>query len=115
MSTRTKTYRRNQEKVKDLRRRFLYRNHAINGRYELDLNKEDDSVSELNTNNYGESHWSKVTVNPKLLDNKTGHWQEYPKTRNHGEKGYYRKKGYKAKAFKERVLDELIEKEKNDD
>lgn len=110
---RTKQFRRNQSKLKDLRRRFLYRNNAINGRYEIS-DKEDDSVTDVN-NPYNAGWWelsgSRNVIAHHKLDNKTGHWQEYPKTRNFGSKGYYRKKGWKSRAFKERFLSELAEKE----
>lgn len=112
--TRTKQYRRNKEKVKDLRRRHLYRNNAINGRYELNLDKEDDSVSVVNSiPGYGKTRYSKVTIQPDKLDGRTGHWQGYPKTKYYGSKGYYRMKGWRCRAFKERVLSELTEREKN--
>ena len=112
--TRTKQYRRNKERVKDLRRRRLYRNNAIEGRYELNLDTEDDSKSLVNNRpSWGVMHYSKVTVAPEKLDNKTGHWQQYPKTKYYGSKGYYRMKGWKCRAYKERVLSELTEKEKN--
>lgn len=112
---RTKDFRRYENRLKDLRRRKLYRNHAINGRYELNLDKEDDSVSIINSiPQYGDSRYSEITVNPDLLDNKIGHWSEYPKTKYYGSKGYYRGRGWRCRAFKERILkekslDELVE------
>ena len=113
--TRTKQYRRNKERVKDLRRRHLYRNNAINGRYEIS-DKEDDSVTDVN-NPYNAGWWmlsgSRNVIAHHKLDNKTGHYQEYPKTKYYGSKGYYRMKGWKCRAFKERMLSELAEKEKN--
>ena len=90
---RTKEFRRNQEKVKDLRRRKLYRNRAINGRYEIS-SKEDESVTYKSV--YAKeginlvSHWGKVMIHPDKLTDDVGHWQEYPKTHNYGSKGYNR-------------------------
>lgn len=114
---RTRIYRKDRERVKDNHRRFLYRNHAINGRYEINVDTEDTSVSESETNKWS-PEWLKrcrVTVVPQKLDKGIGHWSEYPKTKYHGSKGYYRKKGWKCKAFKEMLLSELTEKEKNNE
>lgn len=117
--TRTKQYRRNKERVKDLRRRHLYRNNAINGRYELSY-KEDPNLSLCAVHNKANPNWKLVewtaqreTVHPDKLTNDIGHWQEYPKTKYYGSKGYYRMKGWRCRAFKEKVLRELTEREKN--
>ena len=68
----------------------MYRNHAINGRYELS-DKEDSSISYGNVINYkGDMRWVEVQIHPSKLTNDVGHWQEYPKTHNYGSKGYNR-------------------------
>ena len=85
---RTRDFRLKQNRLKDLRRRRLYRNHSINGRYEIS-SKEDKSVT------YREvwdinlvSHWGYVTIHPSKISNEIGHWQEYPKNQNYGSRGY---------------------------
>lgn len=104
--TKTRAQRRLLADLKDKRRRFLYRNRAINGRYELNLDKEDDSVSVVNSvSGYGITRYSKVTIQPEKLDNETGHWQEYPKTKYYGSAGYYKKKIDKFSARDKRALE----------
>lgn len=104
--TKTRAQRRLLTDLKDKRRRFLYRNNAINGRYELNLDKEDDSVSVVNSvPGHGAIHYSKVTIQPEKLDNEIGHWQEYPKTKYHGSDGYYKKKIDKFSAQDKRALE----------
>lgn len=77
--------------MKDLRRRKLYRNHAINGRYEIS-SKEDTSITYKSV--WAEeginlvSHWGKVKIHPDKLTNDIGHWQEYPKNQKYGSRGY---------------------------
>ena len=89
---RTKDFRRHQERLKDLRRRKLYRNHAINGRYEVS-DKEDDSVTDRN-NPCCAGMWrlsgSKKTIAHHKLNNTIGHWQQYPKPKNYMGEGYHR-------------------------
>lgn len=112
---RSKNFRRNQEKLKDLRRRKLYRNHAINGRYELS-NKEDPSLSMCAVYNAHNPvvrmvEWTaqKETIHPDKLTNDIGHWQEYPKNKGYGSKGYFLKKDIKKlrQLFKNKISKEL--------
>ena len=91
---RTKDFRREQNRLKDLRRRKLYRNHAINGRYELS-DKEDSSLSfcavyNEHNPNVRMVEWTaqRETIHPDKLTNDVGHWQEYPKNRNYESRGY---------------------------
>lgn len=85
---RTKDFRREQNRLKDLRRRKLYRNHAINGRYELS-DKEDSSISYGNVINYkGDMRWAEVQIHPSKLTNDVGHWSEFPKNQNYAGYGY---------------------------
>ena len=91
---RTKDFRLEQNRVKDLRRRRLYRNHAINGRYELSY-KEDPNLSLCAVHNKANPNcklveWTaqRETVHPDKLTNDIGHWQEYPKNQNYGSRGY---------------------------
>ena len=93
---RTRDYRRHEERMKDLRRRKLYRNHAINGRYELS-DKEDHSLSRCAV--FNEHHSSEIgrmseclanteTIDPNKLTNDIGHWQEFPKNQYYGRYGW---------------------------
>ena len=101
---RTKEFRRNQEKVKDLRRRKLYRNRAINGRYEIS-DKENPSLSMCAVYN---EHYPNVrladcvagreTIHPSKLTNDIGHWQEFPKNQ------YYGRYGWNLKSTKHKKL-----------
>lgn len=107
---RTKDYRRFEERMKDLRRRNLYRNRCLKGRYEIS-SKEDKSIT------YREvwdinlvSHWGYVTIHPDKLTNDIGHWQEPPKTKYYGSKGYLRKK----KTLTERKISDKIKSDMKD-
>lgn len=77
--------------MKDLRRRRLYRNHAINGRYEIS-SKEDDSITYKAV--YAEdginlvSHWGEIMISPDKLTDDVGHWQEFPKNQKYGRYGW---------------------------
>lgn len=74
--------------MKDLRRRRLYKNHSINGRYELS-DKEDASISYGNVTNYkGDMRWAEVQIHPSKLTNDVGHWQEFPKNQKYGRYGW---------------------------
>ena len=76
--------------MKDLRRRKLYRNRAINGRYEIS-DKEDDSVTDRNNPccfGLWELSGSRRTIARNKLTNDIGHWQEYPKNQKYGSSGY---------------------------
>lgn len=74
--------------MKDLRRRRLYKNHAINGRYELS-DKEDSSISYGSViNYYGDMRWAEVQIHPSKLTNDVGHWQEFPKNQKYGRYGW---------------------------
>ena len=85
---RTKEFRREQNKIQDLRRRRFYRNHAINGRFELS-GKEDPSISYGSVINYkGDMRWAEVQIHPSKLTDDVGHWQEFPKNQNYGSRGY---------------------------
>jgi len=91
---RTRDYRRHEERMKDLRRRKLYRNHAINGRYELS-DKEDPELSLCAVYNKHNPYvrmveWTaqKETIHPSKLTNDIGHWQEFPKNQYYGRYGW---------------------------
>lgn len=111
---RTKDFRREQNRLKDLRRRKLYRNRAINGRYEIS-DKEDDSVIDRNNPccfGLWELSGSKRVIARNKLDNTTGHWQEYPKNHKYGSSGYNLKSSKHKKirqAFKSKMKKEQNE------
>ena len=104
--------------MKDLRRRRLYKSHAINGRYELS-DKEDQSLSLCAVHNKANPNWKLVewtaqreTVHPDKLTNDIGHWQEYPKNQNYGSRGYNLKSSRHKKirqALKDSINKELSE------
>lgn len=116
---RTRDYRRHEERMKDLRRRRLYRNNVINGRYELS-DKEDSNLSLCAVHNKANPNWKMVewtaqrgTVHPDKLTNDIGHWQEYPKNQNYGSRGYNLKSS-KHKKIRQ-ALKVLLNKEVNSD
>ena len=80
--------------MKDLRRRRLYRNRSINGRYELSCKEDPDlslcAVYNKANPNFKMVEWTaqRETVHPDKLTNDIGHWQEYPKNQNYGSRGY---------------------------
>lgn len=113
---RTKDFRRAQARLKDLRRRKLYRNHAINGRYELS-DKEDQSLSLCAVHNKANPNFKLVewtaqreTVHPDKLTNDLGHWQEFPKNQYQGRYGWNLKSTKHKKlrkAFKAKIKEEV--------
>lgn len=116
---RTRDYRRHEERMKDLRRRRLYRNNAINGRYELS-DKEDPDLSLCAVYNKNNStvrmvEWTaqKETIHPSKLTDDIGHWQEFPKNQNYGSRGYNLKSS-KHKKMRQ-ALKTAIDKEMNND
>jgi len=94
----TREKRRLKSKLKDIKRRHLYLNHAINGRFEVK-----DESAEIK-NNYSDSLAHRNTLDPSVqsnyerVKNGEGHWSQYPKNRYYGAKGYrVKQKTYREK------------------
>lgn len=115
---RTKNFRLEQNKLKDLRRRRLYRNCAINGRYELS-DKEDASLSLCSVYNEHNPNVRMVeftaqrkTVHYSKIDDTIGHWSEFPKNQKYGRYGWNLKSAKHKKlrqAYKIKIRKELEE------
>jgi hypothetical protein len=80
--------------LKDARRRKLYKNCAINGRYELS-DKEDSTLSVCAVYNEHKPNvrmveWiaQRKTIHPSKLHNGIGHWAEFPKNQKYGRYGW---------------------------
>lgn len=84
----TRDERRYIEYIKDKRRRKLYVNGTINGRYEV--TGEPLTPPE----GFADLKWTRKTLNSwndehvKLIKSGEGYWQQYPKTKYYGSKGY---------------------------
>jgi len=104
--------------LKDLRRRRLYKSHAINGRYELSA-KEDRELSLFETwNREHNGNWQLMdntahrnTISPENLTDNVGHWAEYPKNQKYGSRGYDLKSHSNKKL--RQALKDSIDKELN--
>jgi len=96
--------RRFKSEIKDLKRRKLYVNHAINGRFEVNDESAEvqsflmDCKRHRNTlNPYNHSNYERVK-------NGEGHWSQYPKNKYYGSNGYK----LKHKTYKERKEEEMF-------